>query len=343
MSDDAQPRCKVILEDWHPEVEAAIWSDPSPDALRTGIDALADLLSSLVDRPDDVTLVLPVDVAKAVIRRDPSVHDAVERGSGRVGGRTMLRKDGGVEVIVDANSLINSDSSGFKPTAAGLPSVSPDGLQMLRRTVAHEAQHAMMELQGSGLGAYRHQSIWQGAPNLQFAAARKMCDEHRAQWNTVQVIGPAAPTAGDVLDVVCQMGQELAAAVDRFEQSTREPIDIKRLKDDVYAACIPLWTWVAYWAAEYREGDEIGEVPGEIARLKVWQRYVGPTWQTLARALSQLPVALAASPDALHQAARRVAVAVEESLEYIGFRHHDSVTLNELFSIARQDFPSARE
>ena len=121
LSDQAQPRCKVILEDWHPEVEAAIWADPSPDALRTGIDALAELLTSLVDRPDDVTLVLPVDVSQAVLRRDPSVHDAVERGAGNVGGRTMLRKDGRVEVIVDSNSLINADSSGFKPTAAGLP------------------------------------------------------------------------------------------------------------------------------------------------------------------------------------------------------------------------------
>jgi hypothetical protein len=341
LSDQAQPRCKVILEDWHPEVEAAIWSDPSPDALRTGIDALAELLASLVDRPDAVTLVLPVDVPKAVSRRDPAVHDAVERGN--VGGRTMLRKDGGVEVIVDANSLINTDSSGFKPTAAGLPSVKPDGLRMLRRTVAHEAQHAIMELHGSGLIAYRHQSTWQGAPNLQFAVARKMCDEHRAEWNAVQVVGAAAPTAGDVLDVVCPMGQELAAAVDRFKQSTREPVDIKRLKDDVYAACIPLWTWVAYWAAEYRRGGEISEVPGEIARLKVWQRYVGPTWQTMATALSQLPVTLAASPDALHQAARRVAVAVGKSLEYIGFRHHDSAALNELFHIARQDFPATRE
>jgi hypothetical protein len=331
MSDDAQPRCKVILEDWHPDVETAIWSE---------------LLAGLVDRPNDVTLVLPVDVPKAVMRRDPAVHHAAQRGPGTVGGRTMLRRDGGVEVIVDANSLINSDGSGFKPTAAGLPSVRPDGVRMLRRTVVHEAQHAIMELQGSGLGAYRHQSTWQGAPNLQFAVARKMCDEHRAQWNAVQVIGAAAPTAGDVLDVLCPMGQELAAAVGRFEQSRREPIDIKRLKDDVYAACTPLWTWVAFWAAEYREGSEISEiseVPGEIARLKVWQRYVGPTWQTMARALTRLPVTLAASPDALHQAARRVAVAVGASLEYVGFRHQDSANLNELFHVARQDFPSARE
>jgi hypothetical protein len=348
LSDQPQPGCKVILEDWHPDVEAAIWSDPSPDALRTGIDALAELLTSLVDRPNyasRVTLVLPVDVGKAVMRRDPSVHDAAERGS--VSGRTMLRNDGQVEIIVDANSLINVDSSGaFKPSAAGLPSIKPDGLQTLRRVVAHEAQHAIMELQGSGLVAYRYQPNWEGAPNLQFGVARKMCDEHRAEWNAVQVVGAAAPTAGDVLDVVCPMGQQLAAAVERFEQSNREPIDIKRLKDDVYAACDALWSWVAYWAAQYRQGGEnsvIGEVPEEIARLEVWQRYVGPTWQTMARALSQLPVALAASPDALHQAARRVAVAVAESLEYIGFRHSESATLNELFRIARHDFPSARE
>jgi hypothetical protein len=101
-----------------------------------------------------------------------------------------------------------------------------------------------------------------------------------------------------------------------------------------------------YWAAEYLHGtdiSDISEVPEQIARLKAWQRYVGPTWQTIARALSQLPVALGASPEALHQAARRVAVAVGASLEYIGFRHSDAVTLNELFRIARQDFPFARE
>ena len=340
--DQGRPRCKVVLEDWHPEVEAAIWSDPSPDALRTGIDALGELLTGLVESPDHVTLVLPVDVPNAVLRRDPSVHNTIGGTTGTVGGRTMLRIDGVVEVIVDSNALIDADSTGFKPTAAGLPSVSPQGLQRLRRTVAHEAQHANMELKGSGLGAYRHQVAWEGAPALQFAVARKMCDEHRAEWNTVQVVGSAATTVGDVLDVICSVGLELAAAVNRFERSTREAVDIRRLRDEVYAACVPLWTGVAYWAAEYRAGDQIGEVPAEISRLKVWQRYVGPTWQTMATALSQLPVTVAASPDALHHGARRLAVAVGKSLEYIGFRHQDSAALNELLHIARHDFPSAR-
>jgi hypothetical protein len=243
---------------------------------------------------------------------------------------------------VDSNALIDADSGGFKPTAAGLPSVKPDGLQMLRRTVAREAQHANMELSGSGLGAYRHQLAWDGAPKLQFAVARTMCDEHRAEWNAVQVVGTTVTTAGDVLEVIGPVGHELAAAVGRFEQSRHESNDVKRLKDEVYAACIPLWTWIALWAAEYRQGDQISEVPVEIARLKLWQRYVGPTWQTMTTALCQLPVTVAASPDALHQAARRVAVAVGRSLGYIGFRHQDSAVLHELFHIARHDFPSTR-
>ena len=55
-------RCEVVLEDRRPDVAAAIWSGKSTDALRTGFDELAQLLASLVDRPEDVTLVFPVDL-----------------------------------------------------------------------------------------------------------------------------------------------------------------------------------------------------------------------------------------------------------------------------------------
>lgn len=55
-------RCEVVLEDRRPDVEAAIWSGKSTDALRTGFDELAQLLASLFDRPEDVTLVFPVDL-----------------------------------------------------------------------------------------------------------------------------------------------------------------------------------------------------------------------------------------------------------------------------------------
>lgn len=82
-------RCQVVLEDFRPEVAAAIWADRSPNALRVAFDDFAELLASLVDRPDEVTLVIPVDVRQAVMRRNPSIPYALERGSGMVGGRTM--------------------------------------------------------------------------------------------------------------------------------------------------------------------------------------------------------------------------------------------------------------
>jgi hypothetical protein len=49
------PRCEVKLEDWPREHVAGIWADPSPDALRTGIDTLTDFLTELVDSPNDGT------------------------------------------------------------------------------------------------------------------------------------------------------------------------------------------------------------------------------------------------------------------------------------------------
>jgi hypothetical protein len=139
------------------------------------------------------------------------------------------------------------------------------------------------------------------------------------------------------------MGQELATAAGRFQESSHASADIGQLREDVYAAVVPIWTMAAYWAAEYRDGDEISEMPQEITQLKIWQRYFAASWELLTEALSQLPVFLATSPEVLHQGAKRVAAAVAASLEHIGFRHYDSPTLTEFFYIDRNDFPSARE
>jgi hypothetical protein len=105
----------------------------------------------------------------------------------------MLRNDGGVDVIMDGNPLVASDASGMKFTSTGGPRLNPEGVQLLRRTVAHEAQHAVMDMRGSGFDNYGYQSTWGGARRYQFAAATKMCDEHRAQWNAAAAIGRNPP------------------------------------------------------------------------------------------------------------------------------------------------------
>ena len=93
----------------------------------------------------------------------------------------------------------------------------------------------------------------------------------------------------------------------------------------------------------FRSAAPHGGWPEDIVRLEVWQRYVGRTWQSMAEALSQIPVTLCASSETLHQAARRLAAAVAKSLDYIGFRHYDSPTMVDFFCVDRHDFPSARQ
>jgi hypothetical protein len=228
-------------------------------------------------------------------------------------------------------------------TAAGGPAVNPDGVQLLRQTIAHEAQHVVMEMRGSGFDAYLPDKVPGIAARWLFDVARKMCDEHRAEWNAVQVTSREPPTICDVLDVLCHMGQELAAAHNRYQLSSHLPVDVGRLRDDVYTACAPFWTAIAYWGAQSRRGDDIGDVPEEIAQLKMWQLYVGGTWEPMAKALGQLPVAdLTTSPNVLHRAARTLAAAVDKSLNHIGFQHVDGPQ-GQAFYIRKHVFQSARE
>lgn len=157
-----------------------------------------------------------------------------------VAGRTMLREDGGVDVIIDGNYLAESDGKGgYKRTAAGLPTVNPVSLEILRRTVAHEAQHAVMDQAGSGFAGYQIDKVPGGpAARSRFQVARKMCDEHRAQWNAAQVMGARPPSIGDVLDTLCHLGEALAAADARYQQASHAPISVVRLRDDVYTGLV---------------------------------------------------------------------------------------------------------
>jgi len=85
------PRCRIVYDDeWRPElVEEAFQRDPSTEAMQRGFEELADTLGGLVDRPDEVSLVLAVGLASAVQRREPGTDYHTERGTGTVAARTM--------------------------------------------------------------------------------------------------------------------------------------------------------------------------------------------------------------------------------------------------------------
>jgi hypothetical protein len=88
------PRCRIVYDDeWRPELVEAFQRDPSTEAMQRGFEELADTLGGLVDRPDEVSLVLAVGLASAVQRREPGTDYHTERGTGTVAARTMKRAD----------------------------------------------------------------------------------------------------------------------------------------------------------------------------------------------------------------------------------------------------------
>lgn len=334
------PQCRVRYEGWPATLRDKVLADRSHDAFKRGVDELAELLTSLVDRPGEVTFVITLNFVAAVERREPAVAFRTDRGSGMVAARTMPRPDGTVHVLMPADFIGAKDDQG-EPlyTARGALAGDPNLVQMMRRTLVHEAQHVVMAQRGSDWRAYDALAVTPEAAKHHYGAAAKMCDEHRAEYNAIQLTAPKPPTANDVLDVLSHLGQELAAANDRFQVS---PQNVRELRDEVYAACMHFWTSVAYWAAQLRQDDAIADVPPDVTQLEAWQRYVGDAWGDMMQALSLLPVtSLTTPPNVLQNAARALAVAVEKSLNHIGFRHLDGPNGVE-FYIDRIDFPDTR-
>ena len=103
------PRCRIVYDDeWRPELVEAFQRDRSTEAMQRGFEELADTLGGLVDRPDEVSLVVAVGLASAVQRREPGTEYHTERGTGIVAARTMKRADGTIDAIIE---------TGFQGTA----------------------------------------------------------------------------------------------------------------------------------------------------------------------------------------------------------------------------------
>jgi hypothetical protein len=336
------PRCRIVYDDeFHPDFADGLQRDPSADAMQRGFEELADNLGRLVDRPDEVALVVAVSLASAVQGRQPGVPYHTDRGTGTVAARTMKRAAGHVEVIVESGFLmeVGTDRRG-RFTAAGLPQLSRKGLVHMRRTIIHEAQHVTMHQRDSGYDQFelsKHESDY---PRWDYAVASKILDEYRAELNAARQDSRPPPSLSDILEVFEHLGSELAAADQKY-QTAPTLAAVATLMEDVYNACTAYWTWIAYWAAQFRaSGIRVG---AEIQSLSLWKRYVGPSWAELIQIFDELPVEDLGTPGAmLRRSAAHVARQwVPESLRQIGFRHEVSPE-GESFYIDRHDFPTER-
>jgi hypothetical protein len=327
-----EARCRVKLEGWAPEVAAAVWADPRPNAMRHGFVELAELLAELVDDHNTVTLVIPDDLAEAVRHREPGVPYTVERGSGLVGGRTMSVDDG-TDVILFADPIGMLDEHG-----TAVLNTDPIPTKIVRRTLVHEAQHVIMKQRGADFSDYEFSSVKGLFGRQMTACAAKLCDEHRAEWHAIRQTESDLPSTGDVADVLQALGQQLAAANQVYQSAPSAPDAVHNLAVAVIQACDPFWTTLGYWLAQYRTGDDhIADIPANIAAMPLWQRYGGESWGFLQKTLVTLPVEnLTTSPETLSAAAREVAGSLTASLEQVGFRYEDA---GPAFYINRWDFP----
>jgi hypothetical protein len=309
--------------------------------MQRGFEELADTLGQLVDRPDEVSLVVAVSLASAVQRRQPGVAYHTDRGTGTVAARTMKRADSRVDVIIESGFLTEVDAYGQgRFTAAGQPQLSRRGLAQMRKTIIHEAQHAAMHQRDSGYDQFEVSKHASDYPRWDYAVAAKILDEYRAEWNAARQDSRQPPSADDVLDVLEHLGSGLAAADARY-QAAPTPVAVATLMENVYSACTAYWTWMAYWGAQFRGNRVL--VGAGIQNLNLWKRYVGPTWAGLIQILDEVPIEDLGAPEAkLRQAAVLVACQwVPQSLRHIGFRHVVSPG-GEAFYIDRHDFPSER-
>ncbi|WP_156764712.1 hypothetical protein [Mycobacterium sp. 1081908.1] len=325
-------RCRIDLEGWDAGNADRIWSDSRPASFRTAFIEFGELLAQHVDDPASVALIIPVDMADAVRRREDGPSYTAQRGSGFVSARTMSMPGGRVDVILNPGWLHAFDT----------PDHIRHAMRDIRRCLVHEAQHVIMHQRGSGFDAYAY-GAESGATNQEFArCAAKVCDEHRAEWQAIQLTEHEPVTAGDVVPVLEALGSQLAAAHDGYQAAPQRPGAISELAGAALSSCVNLWTTLGYWIAQYRADDaNIADIPAEIRGLPLWERYVGDVWSVLwLDGLRTLPVEnLTTSPEILCVAMRNVAATLRTSLETIGFRYYDDSDLGPIFRIIRFDFP----
>jgi hypothetical protein len=300
--------CGVDLEDWDGNTLERLVLDNRPRAeeLRKWFCGLGEVLAELVDDPADVTLIIPKDFVKAVRLREPAEPYDLERGSREVMGRTMF-PERGIDVILKADRMRASDEH-------GLPIVLQHQMAQIRRTLFHEAQHAIMHQRRSGFDAYGVDAITDENYRQIVEIAANVCDEHRAEWQAVKLTGePEPPTV--VTEALEELAGQLAAARAASDRAT--PVD--NYEGATWTACRHFWVSLGYWAVQLRTDDaSIADVPADIVALPLWQQYVGDTWHLLKDSLLSLPVEdLTTRPETLHAAARRVADALVSSRKAI--------------------------
>lgn len=261
-------------------VVGVVFEAVDPGALNVDIDAATvpplmlwcvAALSELAPDPARVRLVVTGDFVGSVNARmsgggAESSFD-LARGSGFVGGKTIPMPDGTIDVLLHAAWFVELDDVAAR---------EDDG-QMVKRTLAHEAQHVAMAQNDQGYELPGDLS-WRMV-NLR-AGAESVIDEYRAELG----VGPLqreGDARWDGVDVLTALRSDLARVVSDYQ----EHLVVDRLVHDVGTVSLVGWRTLAYMVAAGRVLPDTEQVPAVTLADPLWQRMAAGRWDAFVRAL----------------------------------------------------------
>lgn len=275
--------------------------------------------------PDQVRLVLSGDFVASVqdrFRDTPGASQyTIMRGSGVVGGKTIACRDGHIDVLLHAGFFMALDE--------GADSI--DTVQLIRRTVAHEAQHVAIHQRELSFQEPTIRSF--KAANLE-SAALAIIEEYRAELG-VELELRRGDARWDPLQILDDLSAGLGVAVAEYQFH----LEVERLIFEVGASALIAWKSLAYQVAEERImlGKHRSNV--QATHDMRWAKLIGPHWDEFIDLLGAIEAGTAKTPPAeLTSAASALAQLLDEWLLTLGFRWIDTPNGSSHFAIEQWYF-----
>lgn len=279
---------------------------PLPEVLLRCLKAGEMILPS----PQDVTLLFSGNFVASVQDHieDPDCRDRynITRGTGFVGGKTMSRSDGGIDVILHFAMLAGAIDFEADPDAA---------LDFLH-VVVHELNHAAMyqrqehdELKRSG--PFKSDSLK--------AAANSIIDEFRAERGALSMV-PEESCSWD-LDSIAE---ELSDSLLRTVISYQNHLNVARLVNEVGEVCLVAWKSMAFVLAYETETADRDAAPISDPVSLAWAETCSHSWADLKEILFGLPNGATPLPEAeIQSKTEQLTTLLDRWLTRIGFVWED--------------------
>lgn len=239
--------------------------------------ACVGLLSQCAVEPGRCRMIITGDFVGSVRDRldEGEYRDSfgLDRGSGVVGGKTMLMPDGSVDVLLH----------GFLFELGKTPEQEDFARSTAVHAVVHEGQHVAMMQAGETDPDLSDRPRGRHALEV---VADQLIQEYRAE----RAVAVAGLTAGNEWDLASEATRWRDALVRIAFVEYQEHLDVQRLWHGVLQESIIAWKLLAYLAARPPDGTSPKHVIGTDVRGDLsWRQMVKPHWRPFVGILRQVP------------------------------------------------------